>query len=105
VTLAVTATDGTQFLHRDEVDGKTAKAAVDPETQKKLLPKAKFPCWLKLTRVGTEFAAYESADGVTWLMTGKLQLKLPPQTVAGVAVSSHKPDVLTKATFDHVSIK
>lgn len=105
VTLAVTATDGAQFLHRDEADGKTAKVAVDAETQKKLLPKAKFPIWLKLTRVGSEFTAYESADGTSWQITGKLQLKLPPQTVAGIACSSHKPDVVTKATFDHVSIR
>ncbi len=105
VTLAVTATDGTQFLHRDEADAKTLKVAVDAETQKSLLPKATFPIWLKLTRAGDEFTAYESADGTTWRKTGSVTVKLPPKTVTGVAVSSHKPDVVTTGTFDHVTLK
>lgn len=105
VTFAVTATDGTQFLYRDAENGKTAKVAVDTDAQKKLVPKATFPVWLKLVRTGKEFTAYESADGVTWISHGHLTLQLPAKTVAGIAVSSHKPDVVTKATFDHVAVK
>jgi hypothetical protein len=105
VTFAVTATDGTQFLHRDEPDAKTAKVSVDAETQKKLRPKAQFPIWLKLVRKGETFIAYESADGTTWERAGTVTLKLPAKTVSGIAVSSHKPDVTTKGTFDHVSVQ
>ncbi|HEX8915995.1 MAG TPA: hypothetical protein VF796_26850, partial [Humisphaera sp.] len=104
VTLAVTATDGTQFLHRDEPNAKTLKVAVDAETQKALLPKATFPIWLKLARTGDAFTAYESADGTTWRKTGTVTVKLPAKTAAGVAVSSHKPDVVTTGTFDHVAV-
>ena len=105
ITLALTATDGVQLLQRPETDGKTERIAVDVETEKKLLPKAQFPCWLRLTRVGTDVTALESSDGVAWQKVGAVAMKFAGKTYVGLAASSHKPDVLMTATFDHVSIR
>ncbi len=105
ITLAVTATDGVQFLKRSETDGKTERIAVEADTEKKLLPKAKFPCWIRLTRVGNAVNAFESGDGVAWQKVGGVEMKFADKTCVGLAASSHKPDVLTKATLDHVSIQ
>ena len=104
VSLSVTAGDGTQFLYREEKDGKTARVPAEADAQKDAVPKAQFPCWLKLVRHGKEFTASESVDGQKWAPTGKITLPLSPDTVIGLAASSHKKDVLTKAVFDQVKL-
>jgi hypothetical protein len=103
VTLCVTPSDGTQFLYREVKDGKTARVPADAETAKTAVPKGQFPCWLKLVRVGNDFTGYESADGTKWVLTGKITLPLPNETLVGLAASSHRKDVLTKVIFDHVA--
>jgi hypothetical protein len=104
VTLCVTAADGTQFLCRDKADGKTTRVPADPDAQKAGVPKAQFPCWLKIVRHGNDFTGFESTDGEKWQQSGTIKLDLPADTVIGLAASSHKPDILTKATFDHVKL-
>jgi hypothetical protein len=104
VTLCTTPGDGTQFLYREEKDGKTARVPADADAQKDAVPKGQFPCWLKLVRHGNEFTGYESADGQKWVLTGKITLPLAPDSVIGLAASSHKKDVLTKAVFDQVKL-
>ena len=104
VTMCVTPVDGTQFLVREKADGKTVRIFPEPEAQKEAVPKAHFPCWLKLVRRGNEFSGYESLDGQKWLRTAQIRLDLPADTVVGLAASSHKPDVLTKAVFDKVKV-
>ena len=37
-------------------------------------------------------------------MSGTVDLDLPADAVIGLAASSHKPDILTKVVFDHVSL-
>ena len=104
VTLCVTPGDGTQFLYREEKDGKTARVPPEAEAPKDAVPKGQFPCWLKLVRHGNEFTGYESSDGQKWVLTGKITLPLAADTVIGLAASSHKKDVLTKAVFDQVKL-
>ncbi len=104
VTLCVTATDGTQFLYRAKADGETVRVNTETEAPKGSVPKGQFPCWLKLVRQGREFRGYESTDGQQWQLTGQITLDLPADTVVALAASSHKPDVLTKATLDHVQL-
>jgi len=104
VTLCVTAADGTQFLYRDKTDGKTTHFVPGADAPKSIVPKGQFPCWLKLVRHGDEFSGYESTDGEKWQLTGQIKLDLAADTVVGLAASSHKPDVLTKVTFDHVKV-
>lgn len=105
VTLSVTASDGTQLLYRDKAGEKTTHLVPDaPPPKNAVVPKGKFPCWLKIVRHGDEFTGYESVDGETWQVSGKVKLDLPADTIVGLTASSHKPDALTKATFDHVAV-
>ncbi len=104
VTMSVTPVDGTQFLYRDTADGKTSRVHPDAEAQKTSIPKGQFPCWMKIVRRGNEFTGYESADGDKWQRSGTITLDLAVDTVIGLAASSHKPDILTTATFDHVTV-
>ncbi len=104
VTLCVTPTDGTQFLYRDKTGGKTTRILADAGSQKTSVPKGQFPCWLKIVRRGDEFSGYESVDGDKWQFSGRIKIDLAADTVIGLAASSHKTDILTKATFDHVKL-
>ncbi|WP_405821773.1 ABC transporter permease subunit [Streptomyces sp. NBC_00838] len=78
------------------------------------------PHWLRLTRSGDEFTAYESADGSTWAKVGTARLAgLPDTAQAGLFVATPgesavqrqfgstsvggRPSQVT-AVFDHVSV-
>ena len=104
VTLSITPVDGSQFLYRDTTGGKTVRIFPDAEALKTMLPKGQFPCWLKLIRHGNEFCGFESLDGEKWQLSGKTNLDLAADAIIGLAASSHKPDILTKAIFDHVKL-
>jgi hypothetical protein len=104
VTLCVTPGDGTQFIYRKEANAKDVRIFPTPEALKAGVPKGQFPCWLKLVRHGNTFTGYESPDGEKWQVSAQIDLDLPPETVVGLATSSHKPDILTKAVFDHVTM-
>ncbi len=60
--------------------------------------------WVKLTRLGSAFEAYQSRDGVTWLQIGSATVDMPLNIYAGVAVTSDVPGTLCTATVDHLSI-
>jgi len=63
-----------------------------------------FPnAWMKLTRVGTTFTAYVSADGVTWTKVLSKTLTFNTSATAGLFECSHNANALGTATFDHVS--
>jgi regulation of enolase protein 1 (concanavalin A-like superfamily)/phosphatidylserine/phosphatidylglycerophosphate/cardiolipin synthase-like enzyme len=62
------------------------------------------PTWVKLTRAGTVFSAYVSADGVNWTLVGSDTISMPTAVYAGLAVSSHNNAALATATFDNVSV-
>ena len=102
MSLCATATDGVEFLVREKASGETVHPHVDAELLKTAVPKGKWPCWLKLVRHGDEITGYESVDGEKWQLSGQFKLALPAEAVIGLAASSHKPDVLAKAVFDHV---
>ena len=104
VALCVTASDGMQMTARDATDGKTARVRMETMTPTPGVPKATFPCWLKLVRRGKEFSGYESADGKTWWPTGKITLDFKDDTEAGLTSSSHTKDTLTSSAFDHVNV-
>lgn len=104
VTMCVTPTDGTQFIYRDQTDVKATRIFADAEAQKSSVPKGQFPCWLKVVRRGNVFTGYESPDGEKWQSSGPITLDLAADTVIGLAASSHKTNILTTATFDHVTL-
>ena len=104
VALCVTASDGVQMTARDATDGKTARVRMETTTPAQGVPKATFPCWLKLVRHGKEFSGYESVDGKTWWPAGKIMIEFKDDAVAGLTSSSHTKDTLTTSAFDHVDV-
>jgi len=103
VVLSVTASDGVQFLYRETTGGKMARVKLEPPSNDQAVVKGHFPCWLKLVRHGDTVSGYESSNGLTWQMSGEIHWELPADAFLALAASSHKPDVLTKVTFDHIS--
>lgn len=66
----------------------------------------KTPVYLKVGRVGNNFSAYMSNDGVNWqLIPGSTKtLNMSAKLLAGLAVTSHSTLQLCTATFDTVYI-
>jgi len=75
-------------------------------TTKLANPTGTVPAYLKVTRSGSTFTAYTSADGVTWTLipgsTATLSLGSP--LLAGLAVTSHKNGTLGTVTMDTVAV-
>lgn len=62
------------------------------------------PSWVKLTRVGSTFSAYRSADGVNWTLVGTDTIPMATTVLAGLAVTAHNNGTIATATFDSVSV-
>jgi len=65
------------------------------------------PFWIKLVRVGNDYAAYKSLDGKTWAQVdnnsgGAFRAQGPFQ--AGVFLSGGAPGKTATATLDHITI-
>ena len=69
------------------------------------------PVWLRIRRVGDEFSAYQSSDGIEWFEIGKSTVALPRTALVGLLASTGGTPPGRKATdspqgvFDHVSIE
>jgi phosphatidylserine/phosphatidylglycerophosphate/cardiolipin synthase-like enzyme len=63
------------------------------------------PRWVKLTRNGNLFSAYESANGTTWTLIGTDTITMPTSAFIGLAVTSHDTSRSATATFDNVIIE
>jgi regulation of enolase protein 1 (concanavalin A-like superfamily) len=61
------------------------------------------PVWLKLERLGNQFNAYSSSDGVTWTLVGSDQIAMGSNVMVGLAVSSHTTATAAAAKFDGVT--
>jgi RHS repeat-associated protein len=62
------------------------------------------PYWVKLTRSGTTFSAYEAPDGMAWTQVATSQTITMAQNVfVGLAVSDENNSGTSTATFDNVS--
>ena len=63
------------------------------------------PRWLKLSRVGGTYTAFQSGDGSTWAQIGQPQsLTMASPVTAGLAVTAHNNGLLSTATFTGVSL-
>jgi hypothetical protein len=63
------------------------------------------PHWVKLTRAGNTFTAYESADGTNWTQVGTDTVPMTPTVYVGLAVTSHTTSSSATCTIDSVSIQ
>jgi regulation of enolase protein 1 (concanavalin A-like superfamily) len=66
---------------------------------------AQSPHWVKLTRNGDVFTAYESTDGTNWTEIAVDTIPMAPTIYVGLAVTSHTTAASATATFDHVTIE
>ena len=90
----VTAGKGVAFQRRTTPGGTsyhTAGAAVST------------PYWVKLTRIGSTFTAYQSADGNTWAPVGSATINMATSVYVGLALTSHNNSALSASVLDNVS--
>ncbi|HET9570276.1 MAG TPA: hypothetical protein VFP20_02555 [Bacteroidales bacterium] len=62
------------------------------------------PFWVKLTRKGNLFTAYQSSDGYIWTLAGSVTINMSTNAYVGLAVSSHTTGVLCQSTFNNVVV-
>lgn len=62
------------------------------------------PVWLKLTRTGDLFTGYYSEDGANWTAFGSATIAMPPQVIAGLALTAQRDFDYAFATFTDVSV-
>jgi hypothetical protein len=69
------------------------------------------PLWLRIRRVGDEFTAYQSSNGIEWFEVGKSTVALPRTALVGLLASTGSTPPGRKAAdspqgvFDHVMIE
>ncbi|MCP4450504.1 MAG: hypothetical protein GY809_03510, partial [Planctomycetes bacterium] len=64
------------------------------------------PYWCKIERVGDDFSAYISEDGLTWTQAGEtVTIEMADPVLIGLAVTSHAAGELRTYTFDNVSFE
>ncbi|MGH2389592.1 MAG: choice-of-anchor Q domain-containing protein, partial [Chloroflexota bacterium] len=64
------------------------------------------PVYLRVTRSGNSFSAYNSSDGATWTLLPKSTVSISSLSgplLAGLATTSHKNGLLSTATFDAIT--
>ena len=64
------------------------------------------PAWLQISRAGSTYTAYTSADGVTWTPVpgASVSLTMPGTLLAGLAVTAHNGGAMGSATFDTATL-
>jgi uncharacterized repeat protein (TIGR01451 family) len=60
--------------------------------------------WLKLTRAGSTFTAYESSDGSTWTQIGVQTVSMTGPVDIGLFDTAHNIGQVSTAAFDNVQI-
>jgi hypothetical protein len=61
--------------------------------------------WLRLTRKGRTIATYRSGNRLNWLRVGSVDLDLPVDVVAGVAVTARNAAMATTAEVDALRLQ
>ncbi len=95
-SIFVSAAKGVAFQRRDAT-------GIDSVNTAGTLSQA--PRWVKLTRAGNLFSAYESADGATWTLVGTDTIPMASTVYVGLAVTSHTTSAAATCTFDGWSIQ
>ena len=80
------------------------RSAVDSTASNVASGGVSLPVWLRLLRVGTQFSAFLSDDGVDWDTLGQVNISFEEEVYVGLTVSSFDPLNLAIATFDNVTV-
>ena len=62
------------------------------------------PNWVRLTRIGSDFTASWSADGMNWVRVGSVTIPMASTVYVGLAVVSHLDGALANAAFTDVAV-
>ena len=60
------------------------------------------PYWVRITRSGSTFSAYQSADGSNWTPIGSATMNMTATIYVGLAVTSHADGTLATGAFSNV---
>ncbi len=95
--MCVTPDHGTTFQRRPVAEAASASTDVGGSPA---------PRWVKLTRTGNVFNAYDSMDGVTWTeaaVSPALEIQMAANVYIGLAVTSHDGAISTGAEFSNIA--
>jgi regulation of enolase protein 1 (concanavalin A-like superfamily) len=92
--MLVTPGKGTAFQRR------TSTGSVTTSTAGTI---GKAPMWVKIERLGNTINAYQSADGINWMLIGSDTVPMASTIYVGLAVSSHNVMSAAMAVFESVS--
>ena len=92
----VSASKGVAFQRRKSSGGPSVSTAGSASAA---------PHWVKLTRAGDTFTAYESDDGTNWTIIGHDTFPMFPMVYVGLAVTSHTTSASATCTFDNVIVQ
>jgi phosphatidylserine/phosphatidylglycerophosphate/cardiolipin synthase-like enzyme len=93
-SMFVSAAKGLAFQRRPSTSGQSVSTSG---------PLAKAPYWVKITRSGSTFSAYISANGTSWTLVGTQTINMTSTIYVGLALCSHSDGALATATFDGVN--
>ena len=94
--MLVSAGKGVAFQRRAVTGGTSVSTAGSASTA---------PRWVRLTRSGNTFTAYESSDGTSWTQVGTDTIPMAKMVYVGLAVTSHNTSASATCTFDNVRIQ
>ena len=92
---AMTAENGYVLQHRSDPEGWSDSISGGWGTA---------PGWVRLTRKGTLFEAFRSADGVSWVSIGTVAVPMASTVLVGLAATSHNEVTPTVAVVDNLTI-
>jgi uncharacterized repeat protein (TIGR03806 family) len=61
------------------------------------------PYWVRLTRTGSVFRGYASANGTSWTLIDTITNSIANDVLAGLAVTAHNNGAVNTSIFDNVS--
>ncbi len=94
-TVAVSIANGANFTCRTSSGGSSSTT---------LGPSITAPTWLRLVKSGSNFAGYQSSDGINWTLLGNQQITMSSSFYVGLAVTSNVNATLSTAVFQNVSL-
>ena len=83
------------------------RSGFNENTKDIAFPSETLPVYLRISRTGTSYSAYTSADGDKWTLLPSSTVSIPELSgalMAGLAVTSRNTDRLGEAQFDRIAI-
>jgi phosphatidylserine/phosphatidylglycerophosphate/cardiolipin synthase-like enzyme len=92
-SMVVSAAKGLAFQRRVKTNGTSASTAGAA---------AKAPYWVRITRSGATFSAFQSTNGSSWTPLGSVTMNMVATIYVGLAVTSHADGAIATGMFTNV---